>query len=82
MTSYAANALSVIPGAVQHEVMHRRPGIVTKSESGMVPVLRRTVSRCTARDTDESLRAIFRAAPARPVSFVILRHATKPRLAG
>jgi hypothetical protein len=33
-----------IPGAVQHEVMHRRPGIVTNSEFGTVPD-----QHCTAR---------------------------------
>jgi hypothetical protein len=40
-----------VPGAQQHEVLLCRTGTVANSERGTVPVLRRSVSRCTAPGT-------------------------------
>jgi hypothetical protein len=45
------NDLAVVPGALQHEVMLRRPGTSFVGTCNEVPHLRRTVARCAACGT-------------------------------
>jgi putative tryptophan/tyrosine transport system substrate-binding protein len=57
----ACDSMTRVPGALQHEVMQRRPGTVGISESVTVPDQRCTASRCTASGTRALHRRRFLA---------------------
>jgi hypothetical protein len=57
-----AGLTELVPDAVQHEVMHRRAGIVRNFDAVTIPVMQRTAkTRCAAPGTRACVKGAYHA---------------------